>query len=569
MGLASRIGVPRSGITRGTALRARVEAMSGPSPSERLGLHRSLMTNQLLQAAATVLAVVVTLVLGQIQDVTLFVLGAGIVFVCAVLLVLWPRDGSVPWLAAVLPAVDIAAIGLMRESAPVAGVGLLWAFPAMWIGSVLGIRGVVGVTVAVSAIITYQAFDEMQRVAASTFVLPFTLAALSTMSHFAARRTRAQRSLLEKQSAELRRSVERARSQQDLVTEVLDAVDFGVIRITARGEYAVSNEAHARLQASSDPLGPTSAAFSADGITPLDPQKTPFARARAGEIFESELVWYGMPGDDRRALNVTARRLPSRDAADGGTVVVSRDVTSEELALRAREDLVASVSHELRTPLTSIIGYLELALDDEHLDAMTREQLEIAERNAARLRELVADILAMSAASRHGVGFALEPSPTDVADIVQSAVTSVAPRAAAHGIRIDASGVHPCPAVVDAHRLRQVVDNLLSNAVKYNSRGGVVVVSLAREDESVLITVADDGPGISESEQGRIFERFYRADAVRNSSVHGSGLGLAISRDIVRAHGGDITMETEPGTGSVFTVRLPQKEGAASWSSMS
>lgn len=559
----------RVGTMRAGASRARVEAMSGSSPSERLGLHRSLLTSQLLQAAATVLAVAVTLVLGQIQDVSLFVAGAGMIFVCAAIVVLSPRDDLPPWLVLIAPVVDVAAIGLMRESAPVAGVGLLWAFPAIWIGSAFGVRGVVGVTAAVSAIITYQAFDEMQRVAASTFVLPFTLAALATMSHFAATRTRAQRSLLEKQSAELRRSLERSRRQEDLVTEVLDAVDFGVIRITADGEYSVSNEAHARLQAGAGSLGSATSAYAADGITPLGADETPFARARAGESFEGELVWFGTPGDDRRALSVTARHLPARDGVGPGSVVVSRDVTTEELALRAREDLVASVSHELRTPLTSIIGYLELALDDDDLADTTREQLEIAERNASRLRELVADILAMSAASRHGIGFALEKAETDVADIVESAVTSVAPRAVAHGIRIDASGVRSCPAFVDAHRLRQVVDNLLSNAVKYNTRGGVVVVSVDREADTVLVTVADDGPGISPSEQGRIFERFFRADAVRNSSVHGSGLGLAISRDIARAHGGDIAMMTEPGAGSVFTVRLPQKEGAVPWSSTS
>ena len=222
---------------------------------------------------------------------------------------------------------------------------------------------------------------------------------------------------------------------------------------------------------------------------------------------------------------------------------------------------MASVSHELRTPLTSIIGYLELALDDTGLDTATRNQLEIAQRNAARLRELVADLLAMSAASRHGVDFILNPAPADVSEIVGAAATSVAPRAAAHGIRIDASGVRPCAAVVDAHRLRQVVDNLLSNAVKYNTRGGAVVVTVDRADAAIAICVADDGPGISTNDQGRVFERFFRADAVRNSSVHGSGLGLSISRDIVRAHGGDITVRSEPGQGAVFTVRLPQREG--------
>lgn len=543
--------------------------MSGPTPRKRLGLHRSLLVNQLLQASAMVLAVAVTILLGQVEHVTLFVLGAGTVFLCAGVLVLAPRDRLPMWMVLVVPVADVVAIGLVRESAPVAGIGLLWAFPAIWIGSVFGVRGIVAMTVGVSAIIVFQAWSGSLSIAASTFVLPFTISALATMAHFAALRTRAQRSLLEKQSAELRRSLAYARRQEDLVTEVLDAVDFGVIRITAEGEYAVSNEAHARLQSRTDPLGPSAEAFAADGITALAPEAAPLARARAGEVFEGELVWYGKPGEDRRALNVTARRLPSRGTADGGTVVVSRDVTAEELALRAREDLVASVSHELRTPLTSIIGYLELALDDERMDAATRDQLRVAERNATRLRELVADILAMSAASRHGVGFSLEPAPSDIADIVESAVTSVAPRAAAHGIRVDTTRVQTCPALVDPHRVRQVVDNLLSNAVKYNTRGGVVTVAVAREDDTVVISVADDGPGISPSEQGRVFERFFRADAVRNSSVHGSGLGLAISRDIVRAHGGEITMQTEPGAGSVFTVHLPQRKGSVTWSSTS
>ncbi|MFG6277742.1 HAMP domain-containing sensor histidine kinase [Microbacterium sp. 5K110] len=535
--------------------------MSGTLPSEQLGLHRNLLVSQLLLASATVLAIAVTAWGGHVDDVTLFVIGAAMIFCSAALIVLTPRDRVSVWVAVCTPAVDVLAIGILREAAPAAGIGLLWAFPAIWIGSVWGIPGVVAVTVSVAAIMTHQAFDA-QQLAVSTLTLPFAISALAAMAHFAARRTRAQRSLLEKQAAELRRSVERARRQEDLVTQVLDAVDFGVIRITPGGELVVSNEAHARLQAP-DPWGssPSPSAFARDGITPIPSEATPLARARAGEVFEGELVWYGMPGEDRRALNVTARRLPGRDDDEVGSVVVSRDVTAEEQALRAREDLVASVSHELRTPLTSIIGYLELALDDTALNAATRDQLEIAERNATRLRELVADILAMSAASRHGVDFALRPAPADVGEIVAAAVTSAAQHASAHGIRIDASGVGPCPGVVDAHRMRQVVDNLLSNAVKYNTRGGAVVVTVDRADGTITISVADDGPGISATDQGRVFDRFFRADAVRGSSVHGSGLGLSISRDIARAHGGDISVRSEPGQGAVFTVRLPQRKG--------
>ncbi|MDQ1077156.1 two-component system phosphate regulon sensor histidine kinase PhoR [Microbacterium testaceum] len=541
-----------------------VRAMPGTSLTERLGIHRSILSNQALLLAATLLLVVSSSVLGQVRDVGLFTVCVTVIFGGAILAILAPWRSLPSWALGLVPVIDMIAIAALRESAPLAGVGLLWAFPAIWIGSTFGVGGVVAVLIGVSAIVLFQLVnDDEQRLTAATFVLPFSVVALSALAHSTARRARAQRALLEKQSAELRRSVERARRQEDLVTEVLDAVDFGVIRVTREGDLAVTNEAHARLQATVDVLGEPIAAYAADGTTPVPPNETPLARARAGELFEGELVWFGAPGQDRRALSVTARRLSSGTDADESTIVVSRDVTAEEQALRARDDLVASVSHELRTPLTSIIGYLDLALDDPGIDAETRDRLEVAERNATRLRELVADILAMSASSRQGAEFDLIPVDTDIATIVRAAVESQQPRAADHGIRIDSSGVRPGIAHVDPRRLRQIVDNLLSNAIKYNVRGGTVTVAVEIGATSVQIAVADDGPGISRSEQGRVFDRFFRGDAVRNSSTHGSGLGLAISRDIVRAHGGEITVSSALGSGSTFIVRLPRKQGSA------
>lgn len=335
-------------------------------------------------------------------------------------------------------------------------------------------------------------------------------------------------------------------------------MDFGVTRITAAGEFAVTNAAHARLLATTDAFGSEIEVFAADGATSIVADATPLARARAGEVFEGEMVWYGAPGEDRRALSVTARRLRVGENGEESGLVVSRDVTVEEQARRAREDLVASVSHELRTPLTSIIGYLELALDDPSIAPGTRERLAVAERNASRLLELVADILAMSATSREGVGVELELRSTDVSAVVRAAVESIAPRAADHGVQIDTTGVEAVRAVVDARRVRQIVDNLLSNAIKYIPRGASVAVAVQQDVHSVSIIVSDDGPGISATEQARLFERFFRGDAVRKSSAHGSGLGLAISRDLARAHGGEVTVRTAPGEGAAFTVRLPR-----------
>ena len=536
-----------------------VEAMARPDLSERLGLRRSVVTSQMLLAAATLLGVTVSILLGQVITPALFFAGAVIVFGGAVAALLVPWDQLAPWVAGLLPIADVVAIAFLRESAPLAGLGLLWGFPAIWIGSMFAVRGAVAVSLTVCVVMLHQVMtDHLQRFTSATLVLPFTVAALSSMAAFTARRARAQRALLEKQSAELRRAVDRARRQEDLVTEVLDAVDFGVTRVTPAGEFAVTNTAHALLLDTKDAFGREIAVFAADGATAIAPEAAPLARARAGEVFEGELVWLGQPGEDRRALSVTSRRLPPSESGEAGGVVVSRDVTVEEQARRAREDLVVSVSHELRTPLTSILGYLDLALDDDSLASATRERLEVAERNATRLLELVADILAVSASSREGFGVELDLRATDVSAIVRSAVESIAPRARDHGIRIEMRQLSVARAMVDGRRVRQVIDNLLSNAVKYIPAGGSVVVAVEDDDRSVTIAVADDGPGITATEQARLFERFFRGDAVRNSSTHGSGLGLAISRDLVRAHGGEIAVRTAPGEGATFIVRLPR-----------
>jgi signal transduction histidine kinase len=519
---------------------------------------RTVLLNQLLLAGVTLVVSVVALLLGEVLRPTSLVVGLIIIYVSAAAAIIVPWKRLPYWVGGILPAIDILGVAFLRDSAPAAGLGLLWAFPVMWIAAVFGLLGVVLSTlVTTTLLVVLISLDPAGRISTSTFLLAILLAALGTLVAIFTRRAHVQRELLEKQSAHLKLSVDRARRQEDLVTGVLDAVDFGVIRITPTGELVMTNEAHGRLQGGVTPGGEELPGFAADGTTALEPGAQPLSRARRGEVFENELVWYGNPGEGRRALSVTARRLTDIDGSAAGTIVVSRDVTNEEQALRAREDLVASVSHELRTPLTSIIGYLELALDGPPLPETTRRDLEVAERNAGRLLELVADILAVSAASRHGVDLQVNPQPTDVAAILAGAVESIAPRAAERRITIDTSGVDTAVASVDPHRVRQVMDNLLSNAVKYHRDGGTVRAASTSDGVHVWVTVSDDGPGISDEEQPQLFERFFRSDAVRNSTTHGSGLGLAISREIVHAHRGEIFVQSQPGRGATFTVRLP------------
>ncbi|MEQ6897292.1 HAMP domain-containing sensor histidine kinase [Microbacterium sp. KR10-403] len=230
--------------------------------------------------------------------------------------------------------------------------------------------------------------------------------------------------------------------------------------------------------------------------------------------------------------------------------------------LEARDELVASVSHELRTPLTSIMGYLDLVLEDPSVPARARRNVEVAGRNAERLLGITRDILAASQRTHDAhTRVELQRADADVADIILRSSESLTPRAAERRISIDTHAVRPLSAHIDAPRLRQVLDNLIANAIIYNSDGGTLALTTRTADADVEIVVRDDGPGIPAEDLPQLFQRFYRGRAARESMVAGTGLGLAISRDIVRAHGGDILVDSAPGRGTTFTVRLP---GAAS-----
>lgn len=524
------------------------------------GRDRSILLNQALFGSIVLLAAILAVYFDMAAHANALMVAVTLVFVATGVAFVVPWTRLPPWAMLLLPLADIVAVAILRAAAPEAALGLLWAFPAMWVASAFGGWGAVGAVILISVIYwALIATDPHQTMNPNTIMLPVVIGGLATIAGFGSRRAYAQRILLDKQSLLLQRSVDRARRQEDLVTEVLQAVDFGVIRLTPDGALVVTNEAHARLQQASRDAP---RAYAANGMTPLDDEDLPLARARRGEEFESALVWHGDPGDERRrALRSTARRLVDKDMSYAGMIIVTLDVTAEELALRARDDLIASVSHELRTPLTSITGYVDLALDDPSLSPVSRRSLEVVERNATRLLDLVADLLTASAASHMGVSLSLHPEPTDLAAVVGAAVEAAMPRANERRITVDTSKVESTRAVADPHRIRQVADNLISNAIKYNTVGGRVEIGLTADADHVWLVVTDDGPGIPESELPRLFERFFRSELVRKSTTHGSGLGLAISREIVRAHGGDISVRTVIDEGTTFIVRLPARAG--------
>jgi two-component system phosphate regulon sensor histidine kinase PhoR len=266
-----------------------------------------------------------------------------------------------------------------------------------------------------------------------------------------------------------------------------------------------------------------------------------------------------LPGAAGRVLAVAAG--PIRTAAGGprGAVLVLRDVTVMRRLERMRLDFVANVSHELRTPLAAMSSAMETVQSLGEEEPRAREQMvDVALRHAKRLGAIVDDLLALSQIESEGDR--LERASVPLLRALRQAAASVAPAAAAAGVTIslprDADDVR-----VLGHdgRLEQVWVNLLSNAVKYNHSGGSVTVEVtpgagARE---ACVTIRDTGQGIPAESIPRIFERFYRVDKGRSRDQGGTGLGLAIVKHIVRAHRGRIEVESRPGAGSTFRVRLP------------
>jgi signal transduction histidine kinase len=221
-----------------------------------------------------------------------------------------------------------------------------------------------------------------------------------------------------------------------------------------------------------------------------------------------------------------------------------------------KDDLLSLVSHELRTPLTSIVGYLDLVVEDETtLSEEQRHFLEVVGRNAKRLLSLVSDLLfvAQSEAGR----MTLAHEPLSLRELVAQAVSAAAPTAHDRKIDLTFSCRDGGDVVGDEQRLAQVVDNLLSNALKFTPPGGSVSVTLLKDGDTVLVEVADTGFGISADEQQRLFTRFFRTQAAMKRAIQGTGLGLSIAKAIVEGHGGTISVESVEGEGATFRVALP------------
>jgi two-component system sensor histidine kinase SenX3 len=244
---------------------------------------------------------------------------------------------------------------------------------------------------------------------------------------------------------------------------------------------------------------------------------------------------------------------------DGVVVVLARDISEEHRIDLSRRDFVTNISHELKTPIGAI-GLLseavEKASDDPEMVIRFATRMQ---RESARLAELVQQIITLSRLQSDDP--LREARAVDVSSVVRRAVDRLASTARARHVTLTVSDRDPGDVIGDGPQLIDAVANLIANAISYSHDGARVAVTCARrksgDDEVIEIAVTDNGIGIAEADQERIFDRFFRVDPDRSRASGGTGLGLSIVKLVTEAHGGTVSVWSKVGSGSTFTLRLP------------
>jgi two-component system phosphate regulon sensor histidine kinase PhoR len=240
-----------------------------------------------------------------------------------------------------------------------------------------------------------------------------------------------------------------------------------------------------------------------------------------------------------------------------GAVVVLNDVTRIKQLENLRREFVANVSHELKTPITSIKGFVE-TMQEGAINVREDEErfLGIISNQVDRLNAIIEDLLLLSKIEQYEEKKEIEMEQARLKHVLESAIQICEVKAAKKNINIDLACEDELTARINPPLLEQAVVNLIDNAIKASEPGGAVKIEAFKKEEGITIEVHDQGCGIAKEHIPRLFERFYRVDKARSRKLGGTGIGLAIVKHIAQAHKGTVSVESDPGKGSRFTIRL-------------
>lgn len=490
-----------------------------------------------------------------------YLLGLGVIVLSTVVAVtMGARSISERW-SVVVPLLDIAALGLMRLD-PESTATIALVFPAAWLGLQFGRKGFsLTVLMAVAAFGLPMLLRDEPSIQMARTVQQLLLAGLCA---FAVSVTAELWQSKVVEAAEAQRMLERAvadsADQRRFNEAILNSVDVGLLALDANGAVHSINPRHRRfletMGRSDGLLDQVGRTFGPDGFSALAEQELPTWRAVHGETLRDYVIWVGDDLAERRAFAVSISPFFTPLGVFDGAVLAYHDITELMTAARLKDEFVATVSHELRTPLTSIVGYVDLLLEDvEGVTPHAREFLEIVQRNSRRLHRLVDDLLSDTLKLGRAE---LHLDRISLASVVRASAVEAEKAAEAAGLDFKMSfGRSLVEVQGDSERLSQVIDNIFNNAIKFTPPGGTITGSLRREGGEAVVRIADSGRGIPPGELEDVFVKFFRSPGVQLDAIPGTGLGLAISKTIIEAHGGSIGISSQVGEGTVLEVRLP------------
>jgi two-component system, OmpR family, phosphate regulon sensor histidine kinase PhoR len=336
---------------------------------------------------------------------------------------------------------------------------------------------------------------------------------------------------------------------------ILGAMEDGLLVVDARSRVTLMNPTFQKLFELRDPAVDVPLVEAVRHAT-LD--QLIAETLRTGEAMRGELSLADPRAHSERHVEVSAVPIKNADEEVTGAVVLFHDITELKRLDQIRRDFVANVSHELRTPLSILRGYIEVLFDEPQTsrEELTRI-LSIMERHSKRLQRLVDDLLSLAQLeSSHAE---LEISVMRMDELFNNLIRDWKEKLTGKNLKVIVD--LPSETLVlraDGTRLEEALHNLLDNAVKFSPENGRILLRGARCGSNVVLSVADNGIGISREHLPRIFERFYRADKARSRELGGTGLGLAIVKHIAQLHGGRVEAESELGRGTTIRVVLPQ-----------
>ncbi|WP_005033918.1 sensor histidine kinase [Holophaga foetida] len=338
--------------------------------------------------------------------------------------------------------------------------------------------------------------------------------------------------------------------EDQLRRTILANLKAGVVVLDSNREVRLSNRAAQSLLGSSSLITLGSPLV---GVFREPLCLSNLARAFAGEGAEWDLK------RNPKILRVRAFPIDLDPGETYGVLVTLDDITRQEALETTRQKFISNASHELKTPATSIRIAAENLLEGNLVIPEGETSLRIIIRSVERMAMLLNDISELSQIETGAT--ALEPAPILLGGFLEGVLEDVSSQAQARQIRLTShleEGLEETTLITDPHRLHQLLDNLLNNAIKFSPEQAEVKLLGARDGEWVSLSVVDQGPGIAETEQSRIFERFYRSPLTRG--VPGTGLGLAIVKHLASLMGGEISLKSSLGAGATFTLRLPLAE---------